>query len=181
MLTTLSTFIILFAVNSSAQVVVKTSVGATYTNLMTQEKGSVGKDTMSISSTAPYLFESPQKVPVVVVPYSAGNPTNVAIEFPSLENECKGTLGASAASDLSYMMLEINLIQNLLKSNRAAEARSHLNRLEKLYPKVSFLKFISASVLVVEGKRKEAVSALKDGLLAHPDYEPGQRMLKQLE
>ena len=74
----------------------------------------------------------------------------------------------------------INEVQIYLSSGRNKEALSKVDDLLALYPGITYLKFLKASCLIVNGNTAQARVVLESALKEYPDYKPGLELWESM-
>ena len=78
------------------------------------------------------------------------------------------------------MLPEVERIQSLIAQGRAKDSLARLDELQRKYPRVTFLNFIRASLLVVLGDQGQALSILGVALRDFPQNESGREMYRTI-
>ena len=127
----------------------------------------------------PLLIESPGYVGLLVVPIN-DKANLVKVSLKPIEE-----LGGEQIQKQNNLVLNdlvngINDIQILLSTNKSKEALTKVEEIQVKYPKVSHLKFLKASCLVVQGERAKARVILSEALKEFPDNENAKQLLQSL-
>lgn len=127
----------------------------------------------------PAQVTSPDHIPIVLVPLNRGSDT-VELDAPTIKDKLDEVNQDEVNRQLSAALLEVAEIQSLIQKKKLQDAQVRLRALQKTYPKVKFLGFIKASLLLLNGNREEARAVAEDALKAHPDYEDGKLFLQSI-
>lgn len=135
------------------------------------------------NSQEPAMIEKEGRIPVLIIPVTSK--TEVQIQQPLINDTQKNidpeALKASMMQSMSFLTIEIFQIQKEISNGQLQVAQSKLEKLQTKFPDVTALDFLSASVLLLESKKKEAISRLENALKNYPDYPDGQSLLKVLK
>ncbi len=125
-------------------------------------------------------IESENRIPVLVVPAGAKN-SQLKIDAPETTRVVQQLGEKQMSAMLSDLMTEIADIQKLIRSKQLSESRTRLTRLMARYPNVSFLKFVLASQLLLEGEKAQALRTAEEALKSNPDYIEGKSFIASLK
>ncbi len=117
-------------------------------------------DQINLGSGA-VLLESPGHMSMLIVP-TGGESGIIKTKFQ------EASIGEDSqrlnVSDLQIILSEINNVQKLMSEQKAKEAFSKIETLQRKYPNVGYLNFYRAGSLYVLGDKDRAKSALEDAL-----------------
>ena len=145
-----------------------------------QKKTVKAGERFEINDTVPALVESSGKVPVIVLPLGSTK-SEVKVTAPSVVDWPSALTQKRMDQNLSVLLNSIQEVEAKLKKNEAREALSMMDRLQSQFPELSYLNFLRASALVLNGQKKEALDSLNKALAAHPNNVRGQQMLSALK
>lgn len=135
------------------------------------------------TTTEPVLLEKDGKLPLLLVPINYNS--DIQINQPNLSENQKNNDQEVSKQNLNFAMSELTLqvfqIQKYISLNQLDEAKNSLTKIKGKYPDVIALEFLSVSVLLLESKKKEAITRLEEALKKLPDYSDGQTLLKVLK
>jgi hypothetical protein len=129
----------------------------------------------------PLVVEEFGRTPVVLIPTAS---SNGAIK---LRSKALGGLGNVKKPDseldlnVSEILMRVSGIQTAIEKHNIRAASNEYETLVTKFPKVPFLKFLGASLSLLNGQKSDARHLTEEGLRAHPDYEKGKRFLESLD
>jgi len=145
-------------------------------------------ESIAVSANAPvplepataYSFESTGNVPVYIVPQSPKT-SEIKISPVPVKNWPSLATQEKIDTSLNELMESILEIQELLKSGNRELASNKLDSLIKIYPSVSYLGFLRASILVLSGRNGEAVKELEASIAKHPQNKRAVDLLRKIK
>jgi len=135
-------------------------------------------ETIKVDSGVVWI-EQENHVPIIV--YEANSNSKLNVQAPKIEEALYKQKQVQIDAEISEVLLKYSAIQRNIKTRRIDDAVKDITQLRTKFPNVAFLDFLEASVAVVKGDSEKAKSLLKRGLVSHPDFEEGKKLLQQLE
>jgi predicted Zn-dependent protease len=136
-------------------------------------------DRVTVGNT-PLLLESPGHVDVLVVPISGSSDKQIDVSLKATSSSGDPTLSPEFDSSVNQLISDINEAQILLLRSQGAEALARVEELQSRYPRVSYLRFLKASCLLVTGANDRAKAALESALHDFPNNAAGLALYQQL-
>lgn len=165
----------------SAAFELESASDATVSDLMNSQKQEIkAGQKVDIKEKNPLWITSPGRVPVLVVPLSAGG-SSVRVDSPSAEKVLQDDRSLKIDQSLSEVTMYLSEIHRALAARDIPTAKQKTIELKGKFPQVRFINFIEASLAYLSGDRAQALALVNLGLVAHPDYGPGLELKKQLE
>lgn len=166
--------------NDSSGLKLKTTENGTFVSLQDQTTKSLTANQLTdLSLSSPALITLEGRIPVLMVPISAGS-NNVELNPPTVKEATASAGQREMSQVISEIYIGIHEIQKDLQKNNVDRASQKIESLIKKYPEVSFLHFTQGSVYFLQGKKKLARASVTKALQGHPNFQEGKDFLKAI-
>lgn len=170
-------FVYLLTPSVNAQMVEFSNSAATVKDLKTSEiLRSTDNKPLKISN--PALIEAPDQVPVLVIPISS-SATLSAPNIPTDTAWARKQKGFRV--ELDNAMVDLLAIQEQVRRNEFENAKSGISQFNEKYPDSAIGLWLESNIMVVRGRKAEAVEKLNALLSKRPDFAPATKLLNQLK
>lgn len=146
--------------------------GAVLTDIKAGEKKAVDLE-------QPVWVQSKSGLPMVFFPLKSQE-QELKLDIPPIDNFLSRDKQFQIDHHLSSLLADFIRVQSMIRERKLDDAQSKLDAMMTVYADVKFLNFLKASLLVLKGEKTLAIKAVKEGLAAHPDFEEGKSLLKNL-
>lgn len=168
-------------IEEPVSVSMRTTEHGQMTNLTTQEVTQIkGETDIDMTLVAPLWITLNGRVPVLAIPVQQGHST-IKVNPPLFKDAVGDMAQVEIGKIVSNLMVSLQEVQGLVRKKELDKAMAKIEEIEKLYPRVTFLEFVKASIYLLKGNKSMARQATERGLEAHPDYREGQDFLKMLD
>ena len=82
---------------------------------------------------------------------------------------------------VSDLLVGVVSLQRLIEDKKVRDASSQVVQLKQKYEGITFLDFLHASILLLEGRKNEALIMAENALKKMPDYEEGKIFVERLK
>jgi len=127
----------------------------------------------------PYWVKTTNRVPALLLP-AFGPESEINLDLPMLEEAARLNSQEYIDRELDLFLKTYNGFQNQIRVKNLDRATELLEELKKNHPRVHFLRFLEASLLVLKKDTQGAVLQLREGLKHHPEHEDGKTLLNKL-
>lgn len=127
----------------------------------------------------PVWVQSKSGLPMIFFPLKSEE-QEVKLDIPPIDNFLSRDKQFQIDHHLSSLLADFIRVQAMIRERKLDDAQSKLDAMMAVYVDVKFLNFLKASLLVLKGEKTQAIRAVKEGLAAHPDFEEGKSLLKNL-
>ena len=128
----------------------------------------------------PYLVESPGYLSVLVLPGASELPNRMKLSLKKDERLDAVKCDLVQDQKVQDVLPEIERLQTMIGQDHAKDALARLDELQRKHPRVTFLNFLRASILVVLGDQAQALSILGVALRDFPQNEAGREMYRTI-
>ena len=135
---------------------------------------------LELSGVGASWIQASGKVPLLVVSFRDIHVDDLPIHLPNVTEWLPAETGRELDRSLEVLMEQLFTVQSLLATQKPKLARELLDRVQIRFPRVTYLDFMRASCLTMEGDHTGALAALNRALQSHPNHKEGNRLLKVL-
>ncbi len=132
------------------------------------------------SESEPLLIESPGHISTLIVPLTGGS-IDLNVRLRAVEAWGGELYEQRSNSQMSELMSRVIEIQHLLMERKSQEALAEYMLLEARFPRVSYLKFLKTSCLMINNRFEDAKRSLEEALVIFPSDKVGLDLKKSLD
>lgn len=149
------------------------------TNLKTQSTQSSKAGEKTTLKEDPYWVQPEGRLPVIILPVY-GKDSLITVDLPTIEETIKMRSEGYLDKELDQFLHVYNNFQNQIREKNYTRARDLLEQIKRNHPRVHYLRFLEASLLLLQKDSDGARLQLIEGLKHHPDNEEGKLLLEKL-
>ena len=135
---------------------------------------------VELSTESVSWVQAQGRIPLLVVPTRSVFLDELPMHLPTVNEWTPEKTEKAIDSSLELLIEQVFSVQSLLAARKPKEAREMLASIQGQYPHVTYLDFLRASCLTMEGDHEGAIGALKRALEDHPNHADGLKLLKVL-